>query len=189
MPTQIQTPTQWQRLLNRFGIKGRHQLLLDEVVVPVVLIEDVSELETGPQDATIAVIAPAIAATLGACVLANLSSGTDLLVDRIIMNAPAGMAVDTRFSTIAPIIPLAGGVIDKTWNNPDQVGVPAGDGFANQNVFGAGTLLNRTQVGANIRYEYDCKLVLPPNNVISVGGLTANQALQVTFQYRVQQAS
>ena len=45
MPTEIQTPKPWMRLAEAFRLTGRHKLLLDEVVVPVAIVEDLSEKE------------------------------------------------------------------------------------------------------------------------------------------------
>lgn len=42
MPTPIQNPTAWTKILAQFGILGRHKLLLDEVVVPTVSLDQES---------------------------------------------------------------------------------------------------------------------------------------------------
>ena len=45
MPTEIQTPKPWMRLAEAFRLTGRHKLQIDEVVVPVAIIADLSEKE------------------------------------------------------------------------------------------------------------------------------------------------
>jgi len=42
MPMQIGTARAWGRLRDAFDLKGKHSLLLDEVVVPIVLVEDLT---------------------------------------------------------------------------------------------------------------------------------------------------
>ena len=45
MPTEIQTPKPWMRLAEAFRLTGRHKLQIDEVVVPVAIVADLSEKE------------------------------------------------------------------------------------------------------------------------------------------------
>lgn len=187
MPLKIQNPRAWGRLVDAFTLTGRHKLLLDEVVVPVAIIEDLSEQAgTEPDDATMFVEATNVAATLGAAVLSNLGeTGAVLLLDRIIVTTSAVQFVGISQTTIAPILPLAGSIIVKQWNDPRKAGAPTGTGFANTNVFGTTNLLFRPFMSANIPYTFDVKQVIPPNNQIAVGGFTVNVELNVTFQYRV----
>jgi len=95
------------------------------------------------------------------------------------------MVVEIVQTTIAPIIPLAGATIVKSWNDPTQPGEPAGSGFGNSNVFGAGTIIDRRIVTANEQRDLQLDQIIPEGNQISVGGLSNNVSLQCTFHYRV----
>ncbi len=50
MPTPIQTTSGWRNLLREFGIKGRHKLLLDEIVVPVAVLANFADDPPVPVD-------------------------------------------------------------------------------------------------------------------------------------------
>lgn len=186
MPTPIQSPVPWSRLLAEFGVKGRHQLLLDEIIVPTVLIADLSETAAEPNDATGFVRCPGVAATNSSAILANIGeSGVDLLLDKIVVNVNVTTSLEIIQTTIAPVNPIAGAILVKNWNNPDLPGTPAGSILADNSAFGAINPIYQLLVTAGDIVQLEPKLVVPPNQLLVVRDLTVNQQLQCTFNYRV----
>lgn len=188
MPMQIYTAGAWQRLRDAFDLKGKHNLLLDEVVVPVAVVADLSsQAPDQANDATIQISMPAIVGDLGAACIGNLGTpNVNLLVDKITFMAPAAAATFRIIDTnIAPILGLAGAVLNKTWNDPSQVGVPAGTPFANEDVFGAGTEIMVVRLLPATPFHMEPKWVVPPGRLLIVGHSIINTAWECTFNYRV----
>jgi len=188
MPIQIQTADGWRRLQKAFSIVGRHRLMLDEVVVPVAILEDLTLLaDTANDRANISIRCDNTAGTNGAAVFSNLpDTGTTLLLETITLNAQTAQVFNINQTTIAPILPLGGSSsISKTWNDPTQPGAPAGSGFANDNVFGITGQIQRVIINANVVVQFQVNQIVPPLQQISVGGFTNNAEFQVSFDYRV----
>ncbi len=81
MPTEVQTPGAWVRLADAFRLTGRHRLLLDEVIVPVAIIENLA-----PEDplanlrfAQGGIAAQGAVATVAQCQLFNPAGSTVVL--------------------------------------------------------------------------------------------------------------
>jgi len=183
----IQNTRAWGRLVDAFGLTGRHKLLLDEVVVPVVLVEDVSGPDSSLEDdATMSIFCNSNAGTTGACVFSNFGfTGAILLLDRITIVTSAAMQVLVLQTTIVPVLPIAASNISKTWNDPSRSSEPSGTGFANEGVFGGGDEILEGAMLANTPYQFDVKQVVPPNHQIAVQGGNTNSAIRAAFQYRV----
>lgn len=95
MPVQIQTPTPGQRLVRLFGLKGRFQPLLDEIVVPIVDVgaeQIVSRAAWGAGTVAAAAGEFAIAHVLNADASTLDWTGKQVRIDRIHLHgATAGL--------------------------------------------------------------------------------------------------
>lgn len=186
MPIPIYTAGAWQRLRDAFDLKGKHNLLLDEVVVPVALVADLSSEATHQaNDATAQASVPAEAGETGTALFANIGdTGVDLLVDRIVINCGTSGRFRITSSSNAPLAPIAASSLVVVWNNPDQPGSPPGQIFADEGAF-IGDRLYDFQHLASTSWYIEPKWVLPPNSGLAINFTTVNILFQVTFQYRV----
>jgi len=191
MPIQIQTAKGWRRLQEAFSIVGRHRLMLDEVVVPVAILEDLTlQPDTANDRATLSITCPAEALERSACVLFNTNAALDptgaiLLVERVYMTSGLVGNISINQTTVAPLNPIAGSVIRKLWNDPSQPAVPAGTGFADGSAFGAaGEIYIGTQL-ANTPFVVEVNQILPALAGLAVVGGAINTEIKATFQYRV----
>lgn len=188
MTIPIQSSTVWGRLADAFRLTGRHKLLLDEVISPVVLVEDLTTESADVQnDATAHFAVPAAGAgDKGFAVLANLNNpGTDLLVDRITFSSASVDNIIISLNNIAPLLPIAGATLNKAWNDFTQQGVPSGTLFASEAAMAATGVLYQVENTSNTMQIFDVKLVIGNNAVLSVGDSRSDVLFHVTIQYRV----
>lgn len=188
MPTEIQTPTPWAKLADAFRLTGRHRLLIDEVIVPVVVVSDLSEVAaTTEQEATayfsmVAIVGSATVAVLFNGVTAD--TGVDLIIDSALASSETAGTYRVRQTTVAPVAPAAGVLLTKNWNRFPQVGVPPGTQFANTALL-AGQTLYRVPVLANSPLEIDLGITLGAFQALALDYDGVNEAWRTTWRYRV----
>ena len=184
-PIQIQNPRAWGRLVDAFTIRGRHKLLLDEVAVPVVLIEDLSDKPGPQQEATFTMFVPAAGgATNITLLLENSSVGSIFFIDEITISAASTSILQIQLTATAPVTPAAGGVADKTWNDNTQTPVVSGTMFADLGVFVGPDVWNHRTLSQTPQHIHP-KLILRPGQLISVRNTTTNQELRVVINARI----
>ena len=185
MPMEANAPRTWGRVAEFFRITGKHSLQLDEVAVPVVVLADFTEQEAVVDDAATFVMAVA-ADALGPsrAVLLNDSLGTRMFVDRVLYSAPSTMTCQVILSNTPPILAIAGGSADKTWNNRLQQGDPPGEMFADRGAFVGPDVYNGL-VAANSTLRVDGMLIIDPGEQVVVAGSSTNVAIRVVFNVRV----
>jgi len=192
MPINVYTANAWSRLRDAFDLKGKHQLQLDEVIVPVAIVADLaSETTNVRNDATLFIAVPAAGVgDTGKALLQNTSPTFELgtatiLLDRIYFSSTTTGQWNFHATTIAPLTPIAASTIIKQWNDPTQVSVPAGSGFADEGAFGTGKIMQLRLNAAAALYWIEPKWVLQPGQNFVVQHASTNIGFEVTFQYRV----
>ncbi len=187
MPTPIQNAGAWTRLQELFGILGRHKLQLDEVVVPVVVIGNTTEIEEfTPLDATYVFHVPAdVAGPSSAILLNDAGSGVRMLIDRVVLTTSTTHAVEMRLSTTAPLNAVAGGFANQSWNNFNQPGGPPGTLFGDHGSFVGLRRYANFQI-ANTPYAVFPKLVVEPGVELVVSNTSGNLILRCTVNVRIE---
>ena len=186
MPTEIQTPFAWARLADKFRLTGRHKLMLDEVVVPVVLVEDLSEPGIiNEQDATCVMVIAAPVGVAKALLENPAGSGVRFLLDRIVVSGGMNMIPAIQLTQTAPTNPIAGALANVSWNNPEQSGSPPGTMFADDGVFVGESRYNNNLLALTSAIILP-KLVLPAGWLIVINTSTAARDIRVVINYRVQ---
>ena len=152
MPTKVQNAQAWIKLQREFGILGRHKMLLDEVVVPTVVIADLSEDDAALNNLVqYRFSVPAVVATVGKAILFNgvtADSGRDIIIDRIVGSCAVTSPWMVHHTTNAPITPIAASTLDQTFAQWPQVGVPIGRMFADSGAITGDDIVSfRTQGG------------------------------------------
>ena len=159
-------------------------MLLDEVVVPVVLIEDLSDKPSPQQEATFAMRAPATAAQPLSLLLENSSVGSIFLVDEITFSVSADSFLQITLTTTAPVNPVAGGAADKTWNDNLQTPVVPGTMFADTGAF-VGPDVWHGRITTDTLAQVTPKLILRPGQLIAITNTTVNQELRTVINARI----
>jgi len=136
MPMQIYTADAWQRLRDFFDLKGKHNLQLDEVIVPVAVVANIApELEQLNQPVVYKFSVPATAGLVGKAVLINgltTDTGRDIVIDRMVGTSASTGRWNIHNTANAPITPIAASTLDKTWRQWPQDGTPPGEMFADE---------------------------------------------------------
>lgn len=185
MPTSIQIPGITARLADAFKIQGSHILLLDENVVPVVLVADVRlPLPSDPIDATFVMFVPGPVAAFATALLENSSEGLLFLVDEITISTGVDSLWQILLTTTAPTNPIAGGAADKTWNNPLQTPDVSGTMFADSGAF-IGPDIWKGRILANTPTVIRPKLVLPPGHMVGITNLATAEEIRAVLNVRV----
>ena len=190
MPIEIQTPSQWARLADLFKLTGRHKLLLDEVVVPVVLMGDVAD--TGPEEPNLASAFVKVAATVGVrggAMITNGQVGVNLVVTKIITSIVINVDIMCFLSDTVVGALIAASETDKQWNDSNRLdptpGTPQGrDG----GVFLGDPKLWQHDILARTPFTYETELIVAPGFSVIVVANLVNQVFDVSFQYRVEPA-
>jgi len=189
MPMPIYSSGAWQRLRDAFDLKGKHSLLLDEVVVPVAVVAELSGVE-GSQtaSATAFIGAPAAGALIkSACLLSNLFDGTSRLIVEAITAIPSLTTSYTiGLTTIAPILPIAASTIVKQWDDQSRPGVPPGSAFANEGIFSGSGQMFEGVLASNQFKRIPVNIVLNFGDEIYFQCGNNNTATACTYQYRVE---
>jgi len=187
MPIKVYTAGAWSRLRDAFDLKGKHQLQLDEVIVPVVVVDDLSpgKIAIG-QDATVDMQQIAVVGEKASLLLENpAGSGSNLLIDRITISSATTSILTVRLTQTAPLNAMVGGSANISWNNPDQVGTPPGVMFADHGTF-TGDVRYQHRSTASTPAVVLPKIVLPPSWLIQCVNGSSNVTLAVTLNFRVQ---
>lgn len=135
MPTPIQQGRTLSALIEEFGLKGRHLLQLDEVVVPVVMVADVTDADSafvGPSEYTEGIVEAAVVGEAGICEFAGQAGMVMLPLSCYVyfgtIAAPAAGVARIQFddAAVAPVFtaPSSTRGIDK--RDPDGPGAPVG---------------------------------------------------------------
>ena len=185
MPISIQNSRAWGRLVDAFTIRGRHKLLLDEIVVPVVLIEDLSDKPGPQQEATFTMFAPPQGAGVDVVLLLeNSSVGSIFFIDEITIGSENNVIVQITLTTTAPVAPAAGGEADKTWNDNTQTPVVSGTMFADLGAF-VGPDVWKGEFLADTPQHITPKLILRPGQLIAISVITTNSGLRAVINARI----
>ncbi len=174
MPKQINTfgPGQW--LVNRFGLKGRYQPVLDETFVPVVVIEDA--VDTKLAQALVASI-PAKAGDHSFMTIINpAASGLQVIVEA--MNAEIASDLIrftfTNFSLVGATLVTS----LSEWRQPALAGVPRATIVAGSQAsvtMPAGSYTVRANTALEL-WAGDYTVVLDPGEEFTIWGSTPNNA-------------
>ena len=186
MPIQVQNTKVWGRLVDAFTLTGRHKLLLDEIIVPVVLVENLSEEQSSQErHASYTMdVAAGIGLISKGVLLNDAGSGVQILIDRVTMTASATSTLDILLSRTAATNPIAGGAADQGWNDLDVPGAPPGTLFADSGVF-VGPLLHANKQIINTPMLIDLKLILQPGVALVCQTSTSDKSLQITINARI----
>lgn len=188
MPIEIQTSSAWGRLADKFRLTGRHKLLLDEVLVGVVLVEDLSAEAAQPeQDVSYRFLVPASAVANGKAILFNgatADTGRDIIIDRVLCASAANANYDLRFTTNAPLAPIAASDLEKQWRAVPQVGVPPGNMYADSGAI-IGPELWRIPAIANTLIDVEVGVRLGSIQGLSLQCVANNLTFFATFFGRV----
>ena len=188
-PAQIQSPRVMERLFRAFGIQGKHPLSLDNTVVPVAIVEDLSDRATDfLGEAWVFIRCNATAAVGGSIQLTNagLASSVDLKIEEFGFSTLAAAQCGVKQTSLSDGALLLG-VQQKIWSDTNQLpGVPPGvpdhrDGSA---YAGATNLINRTMV-ATVEQRYSPGWVLAPGEKFVITCSTVNVRLQTWIRYSV----
>lgn len=189
MPAPIQSAGAVARLFAKFGIQGKHPLSLDNTVVPVAILEDVSQ-EAAPQapvNAWAFVRCNATAAVGGAIQITNagLDSAVDLIIDEMEFQTLAASQCGVKLTNLTDGALLLG-VQSKVWRDTGTPGVPPGvPDHRDASAYAANTnLVNKTMV-ATVPFRFSPGWTLSPGFKIAVTCSTVNVRLQGWFKYRV----
>ena len=185
MPMRIYTSDAWQRLRDAFDLKGKHDLLLDEIIVPVALVANIAQdLPKIPVDATFSLQVAADVAGNGKAIVQNDSVGSRFLVDRITFSANTTGRFNIQLTNTAATNAIAGGSADKTWNNRLQTPDVPGAMFADHGTFTGPDIWSGIVLGGTAR-QYLVKAVLEPGESILVSGVGTNEIFDAVFNVRV----
>ncbi len=188
MPITIQNARGWDALRQRFSIVGRHRLQLDEVIVPVVIMDDITEqTDTVGQLATAFALAPAVAAKKSSVVFFNgVTSETGYLfnITRIRVSSTGTIGYTFGFTTVAPLSPIAASTVDQTWNDVGQTGTPPGNLFTDDGAFAGPVLYNYRSIPTD-PFDYVCNLIIPFQNALVVTNENTNKSSHVSIEYTV----
>jgi len=183
MPIQIGTARAWARLRDAFDLKGKHNLQLDEIVVPVVVVEDLS------LQAPLADLRPAEAGFLDPSAIGFISqtqlfnpvgSGRMIFLYQIIVTSQndSGCLIGPATTTM----PL---VANGNWQDRRLDGVPAGDIQSQTNAPGTSLIDAITWlVEFNVPVILELEVVLPPGNAYRVESTVQNNLVTTGFWWR-----
>ena len=189
MPTKIQNARAFQRLVRAFSIQGRMQLFLDDHVVPVAIVEDLSEEATDVRVNAWAFIRCNATAAVGSSIQltnAGLDSAVDLVVDECRFQAQTATQYTINLTDLTDGALLLG-VQTKVWSDTNQLpGVPAGvidhrDGGA----YAAASFMDNGSLVANEPRTIQPGWTLAPGQKFVVRLATVNIRLQAWIKYRV----
>lgn len=99
MPVEIQNPKAWAKLVDEFGLTGRHQILIDEVILGVAIVADLTDQEGSGVASAIAQANMTLAGTVGVVGLENvLGSDRDVLIDKIVIQQRLAVVLARLYS-------------------------------------------------------------------------------------------
>lgn len=184
MPAKIQDATIWRRLQQRFAIVGRHVLLLDEIVVPVVVVDDLTDDVVA--DAVNFTVAMQVEESVGkksTAVLLNDRVGWQIIVDEVLITTPANTIPVIRLSVTPPLSAIAGGFASKTWNNRLQIAEPPGLMFGDDGTF-TGPIVWSHSVLSHTPRSTTGKYVLDEGEEIAISGNVNATIIRVSMKCR-----
>ncbi len=185
MPVKIQNARAWRKLQAAYSLVGRHILQIDEVIVPVIVLDDFSvESVAVPEDATFTMQVAADVAGKGKGILQNDSVGSRFLVDRVTFSGNNTGRFNVQLTVTAAVNAIAGGSADKTWNNRLQTPVVPGAMFADHGAFVGPDIWSGIVLGGTAR-TVEVKAVLEPGESILASGIATNEIFDVVFNVRV----
>lgn len=182
MPIPIQNATVWARLQRAFGLLGRHKLLLDEIVVPVALVEDLSGVEVllEKRYAQGGDTQGAVAGNSTRVQIFN-PAGSGILVE--LYQAVAG-ASGAGVINWGPVVAVLAGSISGTWQDRrlTPASVPAALIQTDNNPAGPVLVnpLKLNQLG-NTAVLFRCDVTLLPGTGFVFEGHTVNTSISAGF--------
>lgn len=188
MPMRIYTATAWQRLRDSFDLKGKHDLQLDEIIVPVVVVADLAPGEQEiNQQVSYHFDVPASAVANGKAVLFNgitEDSGRDIIIDRLVASSTATVVWELRQTTNAPVTAIGGSTLTKQFLQLPQVGTPPGRMFADSGAI-TGLEFFRLSNPGNNHYNQELGVRLGFQQGLSLQVVANNTNFHTTFFGRV----
>jgi len=189
MPIKIFNAKAAQTLQGFFDYKGKHDLKLDEIIVPVAIVADLSGDEAlGQSKFVLHIQSPAVAATTVRHAYFNgvaNDTGVDVVVDKIVLSSAANSVIVFIQTQIAPINPTAAAVINNVWRQWPQVGTPPGTGFSNDAAMG-GTTIYQADNLARVPAAFYPDITLGAQRGLSITQAIANTAFQTTWYMHTQ---
>lgn len=180
MPAQINTATVGQRLVALFGLKGRFQPVLDEVVVPVVnvdagTIDQVSCAASAYQAGA--------ASNYNFSYLQNPSTSTKIIrVQRIEFLPGSTAEIFTLITSVAPVI-SGGGTNGTEYFLDQRAGAPVGvwvHGSSTTDVSGAAAVQEGRQTGGP-QPDFPTPIALMPGDTLQATSLGTNKSAWWTW--------
>jgi len=184
MPMPIGTARAWGRLRDAFDLKGKHNLLLDEVVVPIVLVEDLSK------DAPLGDLRAAHGGSGQGALAANVSQhqlfnppGTGQMLE--LYRASFQSAVNVDWDSGPTVVALT---VNQAGQWQDRRLTPASFpiGRMQSDRVAAATLLDPTRFMTLARAEFwlELDVFLPPGTGYMVESRTVNVTTNASFFWR-----
>ena len=188
MPIKIGTARAWGRLRDLFDLKGKHELQLDEIIVPVVIVENVAdELKEGNLGQAQGGRAQAAAVGfIGQVQLFNpVGSGRMYELYQAVMNGGVNQVFDMGPVTAAIATSNFG-----QWQDRRLTGLPTGD-IQGQSTVAAPALVNAVplRVVGSDHGIIELKVTLPPGTGYMVEGSVQDQLIHIGFFWRERAAT
>lgn len=179
MPKQINTATPGQKLVKLFGLKGRFQPVLDEVIVPVVSVDQETNVAAGACGAVLNI--GGTASNYAFAYLSNPSTSKSLIrVTHFIARAATGDNVHV-LTNAAPLISSSATAGNRWWKEVGIPGTPVATfwtGESTTDISGAQALEIWVATGGVAR-AFGAPFILNPGETLQMQFGTA--ALTATF--------
>lgn len=177
MPKQINTPFVSQKLVPLFGMKGRFQPVVDEVVVPVISVDPQIETRLALGGAA----AGAVAAEYPTSSIENpAASGVDILVESVLVGAGAILWYLTSSGYIWTLgVKTAG---DTEFADVDQPGLPAGLVYGGSST--ALTTFRGWRAYIAVGRDMPVNMVIHPGQALMIQSPTVNTTVYFGWRWR-----
>lgn len=169
-------------LVRRFELRGGYAPMLDDVIVPVAVVADLTEQDVAPAAAGNAQVGGA-AANFGILELFNpAGSGVDLQLYRWDVTTNGTTSLDVRSITAAQR--LAFGAVPGRWLDLSIGTRPVGEVDNDVIPVPAGIQLYQPRIIGSVFVQFVANVTIPPNTGIQIQDTTANFSLFGNFYWR-----